>query len=158
MFRHLLQLRSLVHHKPVLRLSSTNQEKGTWRKTKMSGGDSLKVKIRENPVITKLDSPQFHAIFSPELRVIIETFKKYGFEIRLAGGPVRFVIPKSETGTSLSHFLFNPQGSVAGQGTGRYRHSDNSNTNSNEGDVQQRGHTYDQHKWREARNNHAQGA
>lgn len=56
----------------------------------MSGGDTnLNLKIRPDPVIAKLDTPEFHAIFSPELRVIIEIFQNYKHEIRLAGGPVR---------------------------------------------------------------------
>lgn len=82
----------------------------------MSGGDSLQEKVREDPIITKLDSPQFQAIFSPELRVIIETFKKYDFEIRLAGGPVRFVgeILVPELHLLITHYRDLLQGKVPG--------------------------------------------
>lgn len=54
----------------------------------MSGGDSI-LKTRENPIIKTLDTPEFHAIFSPELRVIIDVFKSHNHDLRLAGGPVR---------------------------------------------------------------------
>lgn len=37
----------------------------------------------------KLDSPNFHAIFNPELNKLIEIFKKYNYELRIAGGAVR---------------------------------------------------------------------
>ena len=48
-----------------------------------------KMKFRENPVIDKLDSSEFRALFSPELKILEDTFKKYGYEIRIAGGAVR---------------------------------------------------------------------
>lgn len=54
----------------------------------MSSGDSF-LKSRPNPVIKKLDTPEFRAIFKPELETIIEVFKSHNHEIRLAGGPVR---------------------------------------------------------------------
>lgn len=54
----------------------------------MSGGDSAR-KSRPDPIITQLDTPEFHAIFSQELLCIKTIFKKYNYEIRLAGGPVR---------------------------------------------------------------------
>lgn len=37
----------------------------------------------------KLDTPQFQAIFTPELHALVDLFKKYGYEIRIAGGAVR---------------------------------------------------------------------
>ncbi|CAG9860389.1 unnamed protein product [Phyllotreta striolata] len=46
-------------------------------------------KSRENPVIMKLDSPEFNSIFNDELRALISLFKEYGYEIRIAGGAVR---------------------------------------------------------------------
>ena len=58
----------------------------------MSGGDSHQgPRTRPNPIIKKLDTPEFHSIFSPELRTIINVFKVYDHEIRLAGGPVRYL-------------------------------------------------------------------
>lgn len=47
------------------------------------------LKIRENPIVLKLDTPEYHAIFTEELNTLVNLFKKYNFEIRLAGGPVR---------------------------------------------------------------------
>ncbi|EFA06191.2 CCA tRNA nucleotidyltransferase 1, mitochondrial-like Protein [Tribolium castaneum] len=46
-------------------------------------------KSRENPVIFKLDSPDFHSLFTDELKTLASMFKRYGYEIRIAGGAVR---------------------------------------------------------------------
>lgn len=46
-------------------------------------------KSRENPIIMKLDTPEFNALFNDELRSLISIFKEYGYEIRIAGGAVR---------------------------------------------------------------------
>ncbi|XP_056636462.1 CCA tRNA nucleotidyltransferase 1, mitochondrial isoform X2 [Diorhabda sublineata] len=46
-------------------------------------------KSRENPIIMKLDTPEFNSIFNDELRALISIFKEYGYEIRIAGGAVR---------------------------------------------------------------------
>lgn len=46
-------------------------------------------KSRENPVIFTLDSPDFHSLFTDELKTLVGFFKKYGYEIRIAGGAVR---------------------------------------------------------------------
>lgn len=37
----------------------------------------------------KLDSPEFHSVFTPEMRVLVDMFTKYGHELRIAGGAVR---------------------------------------------------------------------
>lgn len=47
------------------------------------------VKVREDPIVVKLDNELFSAIFTPELNNLVEVFKKYNHEIRLAGGAVR---------------------------------------------------------------------
>lgn len=52
----------------------------------------VNLKSRENPVVTKLDSPEFKSIFSQEVDDLKKMFDKYGFEIRIAGGAVRFVM------------------------------------------------------------------
>ncbi|KAF2895811.1 hypothetical protein ILUMI_10377 [Ignelater luminosus] len=44
---------------------------------------------RQNPVIMKLDSPEFKSIFTEELLSLVSVFKKYGYELRVAGGAVR---------------------------------------------------------------------
>lgn len=46
-------------------------------------------KSRTNPIIMKLDSPEFKSLFSEELKCLISIFKEYGYEIRMAGGAVR---------------------------------------------------------------------
>jgi tRNA nucleotidyltransferase (CCA-adding enzyme) len=37
----------------------------------------------------KIDTAEFKALFSPELTTLASLFKKYGYELRLAGGAVR---------------------------------------------------------------------
>lgn len=46
-------------------------------------------KARKNPVIMKLDSPEFKSIFTEELNKLVSFFNQYGYEIRVAGGAVR---------------------------------------------------------------------
>ena len=41
------------------------------------------------PFTMKLDTPQFKALFTPEVNRLIEIFSKYDYELRIAGGPVR---------------------------------------------------------------------
>ncbi|XP_058823260.1 CCA tRNA nucleotidyltransferase 1, mitochondrial-like isoform X2 [Topomyia yanbarensis] len=47
---------------------------------------------RPNPVVMKIDTPEFHSIFTNELRDLIALFKKYNHEIRIAGGAVRDIL------------------------------------------------------------------
>ncbi|CAH1971642.1 unnamed protein product [Acanthoscelides obtectus] len=44
---------------------------------------------RENPMIMKLDTPEFTSMFTDELQTLMALFKEYGYEIRIAGGAVR---------------------------------------------------------------------
>ncbi|XP_063932982.1 CCA tRNA nucleotidyltransferase 1, mitochondrial-like [Zophobas morio] len=46
-------------------------------------------KSREDPVILKLDTPDFHSLFTDELKSLASLFKEYGYEVRIAGGAVR---------------------------------------------------------------------
>jgi tRNA nucleotidyltransferase (CCA-adding enzyme) len=39
----------------------------------------------------KLESSLYKEIFTPELITLTSLFKKYGYEIRMAGGAVRYV-------------------------------------------------------------------
>lgn len=48
-----------------------------------------KLKVREDPIVLKIDTPEFKSIFTEELNYLIKLFKEYNYEIRLAGGPVR---------------------------------------------------------------------
>lgn len=47
------------------------------------------VKVRDDPVVTKLDNDLFKSIFTTELLDLVGIFKKYNHEIRIAGGAVR---------------------------------------------------------------------
>lgn len=47
---------------------------------------------RDNPVIMKLNSPEFHSVFTPELQTLENLFKKYNYELRIAGGAVRDIL------------------------------------------------------------------
>lgn len=51
-------------------------------------------KMRENPAFTKVDSDEFHSIFTPELEALVALFKKYNYELRIAGGAVRDILMK----------------------------------------------------------------
>ncbi|XP_026291077.1 CCA tRNA nucleotidyltransferase 1, mitochondrial isoform X1 [Frankliniella occidentalis] len=46
-------------------------------------------KVRDNPIIMKLDSKEFKAVFTPELETLANIFRKNNYEIRIAGGAVR---------------------------------------------------------------------
>lgn len=50
------------------------------------------LKCRENPVLFKLDSIVFKNIFSPEVVELKKLFDKYNYEIRIAGGAVRYIV------------------------------------------------------------------
>ncbi|KAG6455496.1 hypothetical protein O3G_MSEX009225 [Manduca sexta] len=49
----------------------------------------LELKSRENPIVIKLDTPEFKSILSQEVKYLKELFDKYQYEIRVAGGAVR---------------------------------------------------------------------
>lgn len=46
-------------------------------------------------VTMKLDTPQFHSLFTPELKHLVTLFGKYDYELRIAGGAVRDLIMDS---------------------------------------------------------------
>lgn len=49
----------------------------------------MELKCRDNPVVVKLDTPEFHNIFTQEVIDLKKLFDKYQYEIRIAGGAVR---------------------------------------------------------------------
>lgn len=51
-------------------------------------------RMREDPAFTKVDSEEFHSIFTPELEALVDLFKKYNYELRIAGGAVRDILMK----------------------------------------------------------------
>lgn len=48
--------------------------------------------MRETPAFKKVDSDEFHSIFTPELQALVALFKKYNYELRIAGGAVRDIL------------------------------------------------------------------
>ncbi|XP_046658683.1 CCA tRNA nucleotidyltransferase 1, mitochondrial [Homalodisca vitripennis] len=46
-------------------------------------------KARENPIIMKLDTPEFSSLFTVELLTLASIFKNHNYELRIAGGAVR---------------------------------------------------------------------
>ncbi|XP_046750948.1 CCA tRNA nucleotidyltransferase 1, mitochondrial [Diprion similis] len=61
-----------------------------WKATKMEGEKAPA--SRDDPVIMKLDTPEFQTIFTPELKTLAGLFEKYNYEIRIAGGAVRDIL------------------------------------------------------------------
>ncbi|XP_034662237.1 CCA tRNA nucleotidyltransferase 1, mitochondrial [Drosophila subobscura] len=49
-------------------------------------------RMREDPAFKKVDSPEFHGIFTPEVDSLVSLFKQYDYELRIAGGAVRDII------------------------------------------------------------------
>lgn len=49
----------------------------------------MELKSRENPIVIKLDTPEFHNIVTQEVKDLKNFFDKYQYEIRIAGGAVR---------------------------------------------------------------------
>jgi hypothetical protein len=43
----------------------------------------------DHPVVMKIDTPEFKALFSPQLKTLASVFKEWGYELRIAGGAVR---------------------------------------------------------------------
>ncbi|XP_011860796.1 PREDICTED: CCA tRNA nucleotidyltransferase 1, mitochondrial isoform X2 [Vollenhovia emeryi] len=59
-----------------------------WKRRRM--GDAAFSRV--DPVVTKLDSPEFRSIFSPELQILAGLFRKHNYELRIAGGAVRDIL------------------------------------------------------------------
>ncbi|XP_011642739.1 CCA tRNA nucleotidyltransferase 1, mitochondrial [Pogonomyrmex barbatus] len=59
-----------------------------WKKLRME--TSLPSRI--DPVVMKLDSPEFRSVFTPELQTLAGLFQKYNYELRIAGGAVRDIL------------------------------------------------------------------
>ncbi|XP_029173206.1 CCA tRNA nucleotidyltransferase 1, mitochondrial isoform X1 [Nylanderia fulva] len=62
--------------------------RGAWTEVKMT--DQLTA--RSNPVIMRLDSPEFRSVFTPELESLASLFHRYNYELRIAGGAVRDIL------------------------------------------------------------------
>ncbi|XP_055839808.1 CCA tRNA nucleotidyltransferase 1, mitochondrial [Episyrphus balteatus] len=49
-------------------------------------------RVRPNPAVKKIDTPEFKSIFTEELHALIGLFEKYNYELRIAGGAVRDIL------------------------------------------------------------------
>ncbi|XP_043482947.1 CCA tRNA nucleotidyltransferase 1, mitochondrial isoform X1 [Leptopilina heterotoma] len=86
--RHSKNIFSQFPLRIIKRYNYNSQER--WRRTKMLN-EALPVS-RSDPVIMKLDTPEFHSILTPEVNALTDLFKKYNYEIRVAGGAVRDIL------------------------------------------------------------------
>lgn len=74
--------------------------KGRYKATKPAYEVSKRIRMadaqsprsRADPVILKLDSLEFYSLFTPELQTLADLFKKYNYELRIAGGAVRDIL------------------------------------------------------------------
>lgn len=60
--------------------------------TPPSSTDGGTFRIRPDPAVKKIDTPEFKSIFTEELRTLIGLFAKYNYELRIAGGAVRDIL------------------------------------------------------------------
>ncbi|GAB1867271.1 tRNA-nucleotidyltransferase 1, mitochondrial [Camponotus japonicus] len=84
------RLSGLLHHKITERYKFARRNvrtERTWMEVK-----NFDVLSRTDPVIMKLDCPEFHSVFTPELQTLANLFKKYNYELRIAGGAVRDIL------------------------------------------------------------------
>lgn len=51
-----------------------------------AGGDTA---VRADPIVTRLATAEFQAIFNDGLHDMIDIFKRNNYELRIAGGAVR---------------------------------------------------------------------
>ena len=57
--------------------------------TKTLSMDQMKASAKPELKMFKIERLEFNDIFNPELETLIALFKKYGYELRIAGGAVR---------------------------------------------------------------------
>ncbi|KAK0163725.1 hypothetical protein PV328_002428 [Microctonus aethiopoides] len=86
----LQQLKFPFHHSFVRHLIINTSNTLKW--TRFRDMEQKMPPSRDNPIITKLDTPAFRSIFTPELNVLTSLFRKYNYELRIAGGAVRDIL------------------------------------------------------------------
>ncbi|CAH2045241.1 unnamed protein product, partial [Iphiclides podalirius] len=59
------------------------------RSPRLRSKTDMELKHREDPIVTKLDTPEFKNLFTKEVQDLRKLFEKYNYEIRIAGGAVR---------------------------------------------------------------------
>lgn len=67
---------------------------GNWRKKSLK--ESMEIPSRPNPLVKQVKTEAFRSIFTGELRTLIDLFRKYDYELRLAGGAVRDILMSIE--------------------------------------------------------------
>uniref|UniRef100_A0A1A9X1T7 Poly A polymerase head domain-containing protein n=1 Tax=Glossina brevipalpis TaxID=37001 RepID=A0A1A9X1T7_9MUSC len=67
-------------------LSDKNKSKSN---SQLTGGLT---KMRANPIVMKLNTPEFRSVFTDELQTLVDLFCKYNYELRIAGGAVRDIL------------------------------------------------------------------
>lgn len=77
-----------LFRRKITRRYKLNAVREIWTKIKMT--DQLLA--RSDPVIMKLDCPEFRSVFTPELETLANLFQKYNYELRIAGGAVRDIL------------------------------------------------------------------
>uniref|UniRef100_A0A182NRH5 Poly A polymerase head domain-containing protein n=1 Tax=Anopheles dirus TaxID=7168 RepID=A0A182NRH5_9DIPT len=83
-------LKQIFYNNLLCRYSSTNAER--FKHFIAQRRMEARAIARPDPVVMKIDSPEFHSIFTQELNDLIALFKRYNYEIRIAGGAVRDIL------------------------------------------------------------------
>jgi hypothetical protein len=117
-----------------------------------------------HPVIMKVDTPEFKALFSPELKTLVSLFKDYGYELRIAGGAVRLGVMYSCAFSYEEGFFMCcniivicclEQRLAYENSTKRPGFCNNSDSRSDERNVRCARYPHDKHKGREAWYHHS---
>ncbi|XP_067647581.1 CCA tRNA nucleotidyltransferase 1, mitochondrial [Eurosta solidaginis] len=53
---------------------------------------SVPTRMRADPALKKIETPEFQSLFTDELRALIDIFKRHNYELRIAGGAVRDIV------------------------------------------------------------------
>lgn len=54
-----------------------------------TGAATASTPVRSDPIVTRLATAEFRAIFNDSLQDMIDIFKQNNYELRIAGGAVR---------------------------------------------------------------------
>ncbi|XP_073827719.1 CCA tRNA nucleotidyltransferase 1, mitochondrial [Musca autumnalis] len=79
----------LRHMSAAAVTQNRKQQQAKQFKVKIQG---VPEKMRENPIVKKIDTPEFRSIFTEELETLVDLFKKHNYELRIAGGAVRDIL------------------------------------------------------------------
>ncbi|XP_037819873.1 CCA tRNA nucleotidyltransferase 1, mitochondrial [Lucilia sericata] len=84
----------LINTRQIVKISLRSMSASCKQQTKELKPVVLGVpnKMRDNPAVKKIDTPEFRSIFTEELSALVDLFKKYNYELRIAGGAVRDIL------------------------------------------------------------------